>query len=132
MAAVPAGIAAVLIVAQIAPAWSPPRAADPVACGSVVVTRCATPAAKDAARSGAPPTALDAAALDTIVIEASRLPAPPSLRELLQRAARPDGPVRYTTREGPGGSRCTCYEPCVIACCQCSGGGGQSPPAFAR
>ena len=84
-------IAAFLIVAQAAS--TAPKAPDPAPadCGSLVVVRCATPAPAVPAPStlrGA--RVAEPSLMDPVVIEAPRLPAPPSLQELLQRAARGD------------------------------------------
>ena len=125
--------AAFLIAAQAAlPA--PPKAADPAPadCGSVVVVRCASPAP---AATPPPPARLRGARtpepslMDPVVVEAPRLPAPPSLQELMQRAARNEGPVSYRARN-IGTSNCTCFEPCVMNCCQCTTGGNSGPALF--
>ena len=123
-------LAAFLIVAQAAS--TAPKAPDPAPadCGSLVVVRCATPAPAAPA-----PTALRGARvaepslMDPVVIEAPRLPSPPPLQELLQRAARGERPVSYKTRS-IGTSNCTSFEPCVMNCCQCTGGGNSGPTLF--
>jgi hypothetical protein len=73
-----------------------------------------------------PSAAADASLLDSVVIEAERLPAAPSMSELMQRAARASRPVQFTTRTF-GDSTCTCFEPCVMNCCQCATAGDSRP-----
>jgi hypothetical protein len=124
-------LAAFLIAAQAAlPA--PVNVPDPAAvdCGSVVVVRCATPApaAQQPARLRSARVA-EPSLMDPVVVEAPRLPAPPSLNELMQRAARGDRPISYKARP-MGTSNCTCFEPCVMNCCQCTTGGNTGPTLF--
>ena len=123
-------LAAFLIIAQVAataPTVPDPAPAD---CGSVVVVRCANPAPpapQPAPLRGA--RVAEPSLMDPVVVEAPRLPAPPSLHELLQRAARGDRPVSYKTRS-IGTSNCTCFEPCVMNCCQCTTGSNTGPALF--
>jgi len=124
-------LAAFLIAAQAA-LPPPPRVADPAPadCGSVVVVRCATsapPPEQPARLRGA--RVAEPSLMDPVVVEAPRLPAPPSLNELMQRAARGDRPISYKSRP-MGTSNCTCFEPCVMNCCQCTAGGNTGPPLF--
>ena len=123
-------LAAFLIIAQAAA--TVPKAPDPAPadCGSLVVVRCtnpAPPAPQPPPLRGA--RVAEPSLMDPVVVEAPRLPAPPSLHELLQRAARGDRPISYKTRS-IGTSNCTCFEPCVMNCCQCTGGGNTGPALF--
>ena len=119
-------LAAFLIAAQVA--VTAPKVPEPAPdCGSLVVVRCATPApsASQPARMRGARVA-EPSLMDPVVVEAPRLPAPPSLHELMQRAARGDRPVSYKARN-VGTSNCTCFEPCVMNCCQCTVAGDSRP-----
>jgi hypothetical protein len=127
------GLACVLAATAViaAQAGAPRVAPTPPDC-SVVVVRCAAPPPPEVApprpttATRRPNAAADASLLDAVVIEAERLPGTPNMSELLQRAARPSRPVQFTTRT-VGDTTCTCFEPCVMNCCQCTVAGDSRP-----